>query len=165
MVRFVWACALLLASQPALAMPRYEDYPAPVEKVQTPAASVRIEGPRERFFRTRIRRTLEYGVRKGANFAGHHVFNSWGCGGGCRMGAVVNLHTGKAFLFPHTVSINLEHFEESEWEEPIQLQPDSRLFIVRGILDETGDDRRFYYYFDDKKGFVKIADEAVLSEQ
>jgi len=49
-------------------------------------------------------------------------------------------------------------------EERQQYRPDSRLFIARGIHNEVGVDRRTYYYFDDQKGFILIADEPIVFE-
>ena len=53
-------------------------------------------------FRTR----LEYNLGETANFAGHYIVTSWGCGSMCQMVAVINVLDGDVF-FPFTASFGV----------------------------------------------------------
>lgn len=53
-------------------------------------------------FRTR----LEYVLNETANFAGHYIVTSWGCGSMCQMLAVVDVLNGDVF-FPFTTSFGV----------------------------------------------------------
>lgn len=70
------------------------------------------------------------------NFAGHYHIITWGCGGGCRMGAAINVKSGQVMMLPFTISGSLEY------------RKDSRLLVANGVRDEseTDDeaDRHFY---------------------
>jgi len=147
------------------AMPRFEDYPIVVESFP-PGHRVEPRLPAEDASRRQPKLTwvLEEGLPERPNFAGHTAFVPLGCGAGCVEGFAIDLRTGRGFFFPFTISDDLSAMDFYSNEERQQYRPDSRLFIARGIHNEVGVDRRTYYYFDDQKGFILIADEPIVFE-
>ncbi|HEY1151365.1 MAG TPA: hypothetical protein VGF27_22490 [Pseudoduganella sp.] len=82
-----------------------------------------------------------------ANFAGHFVLATWGCGASCVMGAAIDARTGDVHWLPFTVS---------NWgfdvSQPLEFRRDSRLLVVHGSRDERGSgDETSYYLFDHGK--------------
>jgi len=86
---FLSSFALLGSGPVAADTPRFRDYPAPAYngRVQAPDLSSHADA---RTFRTRLRNAVKGGI----NFAGDHVLVTWGCGGQCLMGAVINARSG-----------------------------------------------------------------------
>ncbi len=73
--------------------PEFADYPAvvSVEKLQR----VDLDShPLAKTFRTRLQ-ALEGRV---ANFAGHYLVQTWGCGSSCQQFAIVDVRTGQVFM-------------------------------------------------------------------
>src|ERR1700758_72588 len=79
-------CLMALAS-PTLAngVPKFAQFPAR-EYSHKPTGRVDLSTSNAYDFRTRLRE----GARQKANFAGHYVVVTWGCGTNCNMGAVVD---------------------------------------------------------------------------
>ena len=128
-------------------LPRFEDYPV-TEVWEGHPARVRIQSPEERLFRTNLRNS----VKQPPNFAGHYSFVFWGCGTNCMGGAVVNHQTGRIFQAPlstndkegnHWVISGLFFFDKP----PVQVRPNSRLFIIqREFYGKNGYDPEVYYF-------------------
>ncbi|WP_392561736.1 hypothetical protein RHO12_11530 [Orbus sturtevantii] len=89
-----------------------------------------------------------------ANFAGHYLVSTYGCGGGAICGDIKNLLTNNTAGLPNAYLI-----EDDSGENGFLLsyQLDSRLIIISGILadpDETqyneGFKKRYYHFINDK---------------
>ncbi|WP_457492367.1 DUF1036 domain-containing protein [Tardiphaga sp. P5_C7] len=93
-------------------------------------ASVDFSVPKNREYRTRLREAS----LQPANFAGHYVFTSWGCGTRCMTGAAVNLISGEVTFLPFTTCC----WPESDRPGPFNFKPTRDDFIVEGQLDEKG---------------------------
>jgi hypothetical protein len=105
--------------------PKFEDYPVTEVWHGTPAP-VKLMGPGDRMFRTRIRN----GAKEPPNFAAHYRLVMWGCGSDCTTGVLVDLKTGEIFGHPEGASepgtICAPGLEGSD----IDFHLDSRLIIV-----------------------------------
>jgi hypothetical protein len=109
---------------------------------------VKLQTPEERLFRTNLRNA----AKQLPNFAGHYSFVFWGCGTNCMGGAVVDHQTGKVFQAPlstndkggdHWVISGLFFFDKP----PVQVRPNSRLFIIqREFYGKNGYDPEIYYF-------------------
>lgn len=77
-----------------------------------------IIGPDDHSFRTRIGE----GAREKVNFAGNSVITTFGCGGGCLMGYIINLETGEV----HPLGLG----GEEQMYLTINARADSRLLIA-----------------------------------
>ena len=122
----------LCAAAPALAqgrVPRFRDYPAKEVYRGRPARVVLTRD--DRAFRTRLR---EAG-RQRPNFAGRYVVTTWGCGTGCRVGAVVDLKTGRVHWLPH--GLCCWAYGGPPYPEPAEFRLDSRLIILTGARGES----------------------------
>lgn len=110
-------------------VPRFTDYPVRGIYRGRPARVVLT--PDNRLFRTRLREA----ARQRANFAGHYVVTTWGCGTGCRLGAIVDLKTGRVHWLPH----RLEGwpYGEPPYPEPLEFRTGSRLIVLTGARGET----------------------------
>jgi hypothetical protein len=105
--------------------PRFESYPARVYKGRV--LPVRINNPRARTFKTRLRE----GAKDGINFAGHYTVVEWGCGAGCLDAAVVDAKTGGVY-FPGETSDFAVWFWGDKDYDALQFKPNSRLIVLSG---------------------------------
>jgi hypothetical protein len=100
-VTAVW---LLSAALCALA---HEPYPFdryPAAKIfRGNPATPRLDTPRAREYRTRIRA----GAKQGSNFAGHYTVVSWGCGTSCAIYVILDARTGQVY-WPPEISRGVE---------------------------------------------------------
>lgn len=137
-VLFASFCAVLDAG-PAQSAPRFQDYPAQSYsgRVQSPDLT---SHPDARTYRTRLRNAAKGGV----NFSGDHILATWGCGGQCLMGAVINARSGYVQFLPGTICCWLEAGEDIN---PIDFERGSDLLILTGMVDEEEPLARFYYDF------------------
>ncbi len=133
---FVWTAS---SSGSAHAEPRFEDYPASTYsgRVRTPDLG---SHPDARTYRTRLRNAAKGGI----NFSGDHVLATWGCGGQCLMGAVINARSGHVQFLPGTICCWLEAGENIN---PVDFERGSDLLILTGLLDEEEPMARHYYDF------------------
>lgn len=106
-------------------VPRFESYPAQVYKGRV--APVRINNPRSRTFKTRLRE----GAKDGVNFAGHYTVVQWGCGAGCLDAAIVDAKTGSVY-FPGETSDFAVWFWGDKDYDALQFKPNSRLIVLSG---------------------------------
>lgn len=120
----------------------FEDYP--VRRIyKGPAARVRLDSPRARMFRTRLREDS----RGGPNFAGRYAFVLWGCGTGCAQSAVVDVATGRVFFTPLEYHDILDVGDESARRHFFRLE--SRLLILtKTSYDREGSYIAYSYLFD-----------------
>ncbi|WP_105383708.1 hypothetical protein [Neorhizobium alkalisoli] len=124
----------IAASAAAEEVPQFSAFP---EKIYAgPNALVRLATKDERNFATRLRRA----VSQPANFAGHYIFATWGCGAECLGGAVIDARTGKVAWLPYSVCC---------WGkgEPFSFKNDSRLIVFSGILNEESPKGAHFFEF------------------
>lgn len=130
-------------------IPRFEDYPAK-DVFKGIAANPQLIKPEERRFRTVIRQGVSkgWGVTDGitgkempgpgANFAGHYIIVTWGCGSPCLMAAIVDLKTGRVYPPPFHHGPGHSYFQVP-WafpmNPPLSYKLDSRL-LVANICEE-----------------------------
>jgi hypothetical protein len=140
-------------SSPAHAEPRFDDYPAQgySGNVRAPDLS---SHPDARTYRTRLRNAAKGGV----NFSGDHVLATWGCGGQCLMGAVINARSGFVQFLPGTICC---WFEAGEDINPIDFERGSDLLILTGLVDEEEPLARHYYDFSGRE--FRLIKKQVLS--
>jgi hypothetical protein len=144
---------LFLVSQGAHAQsispaPHPGDYPAG-EVFRGRAAKVNLGLPDNREYRTRLKEA----AGQPANFAGHYVLTTWGCGTGCKRGAAVDLKSGKVIFLPGTVCCWAIDVDEKF--EPVEFQLQSRLIALNGQLNEQGPAGP--HYFELANGAFKAA--------
>ena len=122
--------------------PRFSDLPtSAAERFSGKPAPVRLTTPQARRYRSMIRD----GAREGPNFAGHYTIVQWGCGAGCVRFAVIDARTGSVFMPQFYVGpLPLAEGANTEPEEPLQFQLDSKLLIVSGAPNEKNEG--VYYY-------------------
>lgn len=137
----------LVFSGSALANPTFEykfqKFPTKEKYKGTPAKPI-IKTQGDRLFRTRLREA----AAKGPDFAGHFKVATWGCGSdGCTSFRIIDSNTGEILPVGGTVSRSCRQDND---EDILVYQPNSRLFIINGNLD---DERLgvFYYEFKNKK--------------
>jgi len=97
-------------------LPQFKDYPIQ-EIYKGKAASLQLDSPEVRRFRTVLRRALKEGV----NFAGHYCVVSIGCGASCQTQWIVDIKTGKAL--PHQFSTQFN----------VAYQADSNLLVLNPL--------------------------------
>lgn len=118
----------LLCSSHAFAdnVPQFNSYPA----TQSEGSSRHrlVATPLTRNFKTAFAQAM----RSPADFAGHYVTTSWGCGTGCATGAMVDVNTGKSYPLPSADIIT---------------RPDSRLLVIKQYsADGTEEAVEFYVW-------------------
>ncbi|MBR1280902.1 hypothetical protein JQ597_02495 [Bradyrhizobium sp. AUGA SZCCT0177] len=118
-------------AQSAAPVPQPRDYPAG-EVFRGRAAKVDLKRPENRGYRTRLREA----AGQPANFAGHYVLTTWGCGTGCVLGAAVDLKSGKVIFLPGSVCCWAIDVPQNF--EPVEFQLQSRLITLNGQLNEQG---------------------------
>jgi hypothetical protein len=144
MVRIFFLCVAYLSvgavSVSGAADPRFSDYPAVQEKVKNPAR-VRISDAWSRRYRSQLRSASQHP----ADFAGHYILATWGCGSSCVLAAAIDIKTGLVTRLPFTIS---------NWPlsvtEPLEFKIDSRLLAIRGSRDEKGSGTHYYEFLGDK---------------
>lgn len=124
-------------------LPKFEDYRVPEYHGKTAPPLIRTAD--ERQFRTRLR----YAGREKANFAGHYVLTTWGCGAACVTGALIDAKTGKVYWLPFTICC-----WPLEVENPLSYRLDSSLIVFTGSRGEQGGG--VYYYKFDGRQFVPL---------
>ncbi|HEY6969216.1 MAG TPA: hypothetical protein VJA94_08430 [Candidatus Angelobacter sp.] len=134
--------ALQTAPNPSVP-PKFEDYRVTEQYKGKNAKPVLTR--HDLRFRTRITE----GAQEKVNFAGHYILTTWGCGGGCVTGVVIDAPTGKVYWLPFTICC-----WPVEVEDPIQFRVDSRLVIFTGSRNEKG--QGVYYYKFEGNRFVLL---------
>lgn len=126
----ITVCMLLLvfvAIAQTQSAPRFEQYPATVEKARVKAVDFK-RNPDARTFRTR----LSEAIREGVNFAGHYVVAGWGCGTGCISGAIIDARTGNVYWPQEFNALSVWYSGDSYADEPVAYRKNSRLLVITG---------------------------------
>ena len=130
--------------------PQWRDYPVDGNHTQR-NAPVQLQTELEKAYRTR----LSEASRQKANYAGHYVLTTWGCGTECSVGAAIDVTTGKVVWFPATICCARN--TDANFE-PVIFHFNSRLIVFSGLRNEKeGDDASHFYSIEGNK-FVFIAD-------
>jgi hypothetical protein len=107
----------------------------------------------------KYRTVITEGSREGPNFAGHFTIVEWGCGGGCVQFAIVDAKTGRVFMPPFYVGPRaVAEGSDSEPEDPLKYQKDSKLLIVNGSRNEKGEGVYYYKWDMGKLTLIKSND-------
>ena len=113
--------------------PKFGDYSSEVYSGQR--AKVNLLTDFDKNFKTRIRKTQAESI----NFAGEYILATWGCGMDCLMGVAVNARTGQVIELPGTACC---------WKnagEKIIFKKNSRLLVLAGLINETGEHGAHFY--------------------
>lgn len=141
-----YVSSIVLAADSKVVIPKYVDYPAD-STYEGKAADVIIESESEKMFETNI----EWAAKQSPNFAGKYSVVTWGCGGDCISGAIVNLKTGNVTFFPGTICC-----WAGEGNQRLHFRMDSRLIIFEGVINERGKHgAHFYKIIDSELVFIK----------
>lgn len=120
-------------------LPRFEDYTVQVSEVAKPAEADLKSDPYAEMYKKHVLKA----ARKRPNFAGNYVVLPWDCGHNCKMFCIVNSMNGRVFIPP---------FSLSDWNgTAVEFKPDSKLLIVNGVINQTGQPATFYYLWDNEK--------------
>ena len=126
--------------------PRFEQYPAKVEKARVKAIDFK-RNPDARTFRSR----LSEAIREGVNFAGHYVVVGWGCGTGCISGAIIDARTGDVFWPQEFNALSVWYGGDSYADEPVGYRKNSRLLVISGspgVKEGDADKPQGKYYYE-----------------
>ena len=93
-------------------------------------------------YRTRIREAAQ----GRANFAGHYVVATWGCGIECLVFGIIDLETGKVWC--EDQSICCWGMQPADDFEPLRFRVNSRLLVLSGLLDNKGHNGPHYFKFE-----------------
>ena len=132
--------------------PKFEQFSVARERVRKPIA-VKLTDEKSLRYATRLR---EFANRQ-PNFAGHFILASWGCGASCVITATINAQTGEVVWLPFTVCC-----WNADVSKPLEFHADSRLLIVHGSRNETGNGT-YDYVFDGRQFTLLKAEEAHLT--
>lgn len=142
------AANLALAASPAPApVPQFDNFPAPAWHGKVAATTIQSE--QDHRFAARLR---ELSGKK-PNFAGHYALSNWGCGASCTMTVAVDARTGETVWLPFTVCC-----WDVDIDQPIEFRRNSKLVIVHGSRNETGNGT-YYYLFDQNRFTLLRGDE------
>jgi len=122
--------------------PTFASYDAKVEPIKAKSIDFRKSPTAAKMFRTR----LSEGFKEGVNFAGSFILVAWGCGTGCRDGAVIDGKTGRVW-FPKELGavVDWQGFPDGDFDF-FTFQKDSRLLVVRGLPGYSGTKAGTYYF-------------------
>lgn len=121
--------------------PAFAQYPAGAPYRGASVAPRLVPGTAAWHFRTRIRAA----ARQPANFAGHYVLASWGCGAECLSFALIDCKTGVVYFDTPTVCCWGTGVPNDF--EPVRGRLNSRLLVLTGLLDEAGPSGTHYFGF------------------
>ena len=113
--------------------PKFGDYSSEFYSGQR--AKVNLLTDFDKNFKTRIRKTQAESI----NFAGEYILATWGCGMDCLMGVAVSARTGQVIELPGTACC---------WKsagEKIIFKKNSRLLVLAGLINETGQHGAHFY--------------------
>lgn len=144
--RVFWACLVIMISSAAgeaqTRVPQFRDYPSNSPLVWLPKAPD-LSSPETWKYRTRITRASG----ETANFSGHNVLVTWGCGTQCVTGVILNLPSGKVTFLP-TVCCWVD---TDPGFNAVEFRRNSRLVILSGMLNEQGENATHFFDFKDEK--------------
>ncbi len=130
-------------------VPQFRDFPAvPYSGART---ALRLT-KQDMTFRTRLRDA----ATQPANFAGHYVLTTWGCGMSCQMGAAIDLQSGRVVWLPGTVCCEPTDVSDDKFERVLG-RLNSRLVVLSGLINEGGSQGAHFFMLEDGK-FIHLAD-------
>ena len=104
-------------------LPTYEEYAAESVTVKKNHVLV-LEG---KYYS--IRTILRNAAKRPVNFAGHYILYTYGCGGGCLDGGVIDATSGRVVSdFPSTYDTS----DEGDEQFDINYHSNSKLLIIKG---------------------------------
>ncbi len=149
MLSTLFAVPLLAESAlPQSRVPQFKDFPVSEAYIGKNAPLILTD--EDRMFRTRLREA----AKAKPNFAGQYILTAWGCGSGCRTGAVIDAKTGKVFQWDFSIccwdSLADDNFK------PIEFRLNSKLIVFSGARnEEEGDEGAHFYKFENGR-FVHL---------
>lgn len=152
-VSIVLAAGFGDAARAAKPVPEFGNFPV-ARAWHGKVAPTVLQSEQDHRFATRLRELSG----KRPNFAGHYAFSSWGCGAACTMAVAVDVETGDTVWLPFTVCC-----WNAEVRQPVEYRPDSKLVIVRGSRNETGNGT-YYYLFDQHRFTLLRGEEQALQK-
>lgn len=159
-MKFYFILTLLLISVKSYSQ-KLEDYT--FEKYKSPkfstAKNAKINygsNPTASGYRTNV----SYGYTKSTpDFASYYVTRTWGCGGGCITGVMIDVRDGKIYDLPidEETSLNNCYSQDRDKDDRYKFQENSRLLItsVCSEIPVVGTDK----YKDEKEYFMFVWDE------
>ena len=143
--------------------PRFDDYPAQPYHGPNATPDVRSH-KRSRTYRTQLRNWAS----EKANFAGHYIVATWGCGTSCTQVALIDARTGKVHhpAGIRTNSIVDVHGDLLDTEGPLsprradfgamRYRADSRLLVVIGMPEGRAASRGISYFTWDNERLTRL---------
>lgn len=133
--------------------PTYSQFPAKVENKTANKVNLQSH-PEAKFYRTNLKNAL---ANSDVNFAGKYILTYWGCGSGCRQGAIIDTQTGNAF-FPVELQGVFAGGIELGNHDMLEFKKNSNLLIIYGYAGggfkpETATQHGMYYYQWNGKAF------------
>lgn len=136
----------------------FNQYSVPVENLKN--VKVNLQSHKNaRMYRTNLRNA----TKGQANFAGHFILTTWGCGTNCTQSAIIDARDGRVF-FPREFDGIVQGFcdlppdanpiHSSEMPDeyaPLLYKADSRLLVLNGFRGGDFDDKKSRcgtYYFE-----------------
>lgn len=127
----------------------FKQYAAPAENLKN--VKVNLQSHKNaRMFRTNLRNA----AKGPANFAGHFILTTWGCGTNCTQSAIIDARDGRVF-FPIEFAEVVQGFcdlppdanpiDSSEMPDeyaPFVYRADSRLLVLNGFRGGDFDDKK-----------------------
>jgi hypothetical protein len=114
-----------------------------------PTAKPILDTEDKRMYRTRIHAA----ARERPNFAGHYIITTWGCGGDCSQGAMIDAVTGTVSMLP-TVTMNVYQEKRLE-EDKFNHRADNKLLILAGLLNDQ-EPWGYHFFTVDDGGNLKL---------
>lgn len=154
MMRFIILYALVLTSfVPSAVIAKsgeiiyqFDKYSEKVEN-SSRSVKVRIVTAKDRKYASVLREAAS----AKADFAGHYILASWGCGASCVVSAAIDTKDGSVHWFPYTVCC-----WRIDITEPLEYKVNSKLLITHGKLNETGkDDDRYFEFLNGRFGLLQ----------
>jgi hypothetical protein len=133
--------------------PTYSQFSVKVENKT--AKRVNFESHSEaKMYRTNLKNAL---ANSDVNFAGKYILTYWGCGTGCRQGALIDAKTGNVF-FPNELQGVYAGGIELGDHDMLEFKKNNNLLIIygyagRGFESENKNQHGIYYYQWNGKAF------------
>lgn len=127
-------------------LPNYSQFPAKVEKKTTKKVNLKSHSE-AKMYRTNLKNAL---ANSAVNFAGKYILTYWGCGTGCRQGALIDAQTGNVFFPVELQGVSAGSIALGN-HEMIEYKKNSNLLIIYGYAgsgfeSENNNQHGIYYY-------------------
>jgi hypothetical protein len=150
MRKFYISLSILVFSFPIYAKtPTFQDYPISAYAGKNQTLKLTVQS---RKYRTLFKQMSQ----QQPNFAGHHVMETVGCGGGCSFALAYNAKTGRSFILPHTFA-DCYSKEKGFTQNDIFFQKDSRLIMAVGSRSGDQEKCEKVYYLVENNYFKEIS--------